>query len=259
LWGQEENSIRVLREIKNNVTGFLFRKRKKWDFPSRLWLIFTYLSLVSDEIRDKYSLGLLAMGKLILLDRFLSPEKFLAIPEEEIGLVFGQLQEIQMGSSKYETFEQYEKESKELWRTSQLEVFFETVEKAGGLVPLIAEMLEKKKSEAINNLENKVEIIGVEEMYDYLGRQLETHLDGARGPLHKINRSKKARGGWFIFLTVLYTVTITFGLTLLSSLKKGTCEIQASCIAVWPLGLTIIALAFTFIYLYYVVRGGKDA
>lgn len=73
----------------------------------------------------------------------------------------------------------------------------------------------------------------------------------------KVKRATETRGGFFKFLVAIYTLTIAGGIVSLSILRKGVSEAGATWIAIWPLGLAVISLAFTFIYLYNVVSGGK--
>jgi hypothetical protein len=71
-------------------------------------------------------------------------------------------------------------------------------------------------------------------------------------------RGKEARGPRFKTLISLYSITIAGGMVLLSVLKAGICESQATWYAAFPLGFGICAVALTFVYLANIVSGEKD-
>ncbi len=85
--------------------------------------------------------------------------------------------------------------------------------------------------------------------------------DGINHLLGVVDRGRTARDFLFVILTILYIFTIAFGMGSLSLLTDGGCLGQVECnfgLTWLTLAFAFITLAFTFTYLYRLVKGGKE-
>jgi|GEM_PF-3824685 len=248
LWGQEGSAIKHLIELRYRMQYFLMEKNTMTKIKDTTIWVLNYFRFrwnkLTDKEKDEAKIGLKSILKLYCLD--------VESLGSEAGI--GLIEDFKKLFNEPEGIKELETEilsSHDLMRFDQMESYWDVIRKVAGLYSLCPKTILKSNKNGIKTTHDYHHLMFL--------RALERRSDEAQTLISRIRHAHRARSWRFIVLACLYTITISLGLILLPLLRRGVCDWQATWISIGPLGLAIIVLAFTFIYLYYVVRGGKDA
>jgi len=250
LWGQEENSIRELGELRFKVLSELFEKEKQNQKGIVGFVKFCLATYKSLDERDRETwrpnmkslLSIFYIGVNLGTTRLL---KFIKRPYEYEEI----LEEIESNFTKKD-IENFSGGSIYLSSSVGLFDFFDAVFEAGFLFIYLV----SKCNIAVDKPATTVDRYTSSDV----AQSVFVDTFQARVLMAKVKRSQRARGPWFKALISLYSITIAGGMVFLSVLKAGICESQATWIAAFPLGFGICAVALTFVYLARIVSGEKE-